>query len=351
MAKLLLHIGGHKTGTSFLQGTFYRNRRLLARHGVHYPAIGPNDAHHALASVWLETSDIPASFFPPGGPPALWDRLIDEYAGREGVVVLSAENFCRAQPQSVDMADLAHRTAAFEEVRVVYTMRRQTELVQSLWSQIAKNRNAPTLRAYVARAIDDHMGGGLWIDHNDVYDHILTGFAPEQVVLLDYAQMRRAPGGVAGTFLRLVDCDLDPATFDPLPRSLSNISPEPLSIYIASLIREGAPPPSDLIATVQAALRRDPPRPTTLLTRTEDERLRAIFRPLNAQLVDRVQPAQPGFTFEEADPPEDMIYRDDLLPQDWAAIAAAFYRPGPPDLRGWIGLRLDKVRHKWLRSG
>ena len=35
MARVLLHVGGHKTATSFLQGTFHRNRALLARHGVH----------------------------------------------------------------------------------------------------------------------------------------------------------------------------------------------------------------------------------------------------------------------------------------------------------------------------
>ncbi|CAH7382867.1 hypothetical protein VCHA54P489_80172 [Vibrio chagasii] len=38
--KLLLHIGFHKTGTTFLQSTFQNNRELLEKKGLYYPSHG-----------------------------------------------------------------------------------------------------------------------------------------------------------------------------------------------------------------------------------------------------------------------------------------------------------------------
>ena len=78
MPRLILHVGAHKTGTSYLQSVFYQNRAVFERSGVYYPAIGPNDAHHALAAVWLNLPDIPARFFGRTGPEGLWQRTMDD---------------------------------------------------------------------------------------------------------------------------------------------------------------------------------------------------------------------------------------------------------------------------------
>jgi hypothetical protein len=124
MAKVVLHIGAHKTATSYLQDAFYRNRALPESAGLYYPHVGPNNAHHALAAPWLNIRDITDSFYGIRGPEGLWDTVISTYATRPGTVFLSAENFTRCFPKKVDMAELAERLGAFEEVRIVYTMRR-----------------------------------------------------------------------------------------------------------------------------------------------------------------------------------------------------------------------------------
>lgn len=332
MARVLLHVGGHKTATSFLQGTFHRNRALLARHGVHYPDIGPNDAHHALGAVWLATPDIPASFWPPGGPARLWDDLARAYAGREGCLVLSAENLSRAHPQRVDMADLARRLSPFEGVTVAYALRQQVDLIPSLWAQVARDRRPPALRPYVARALAERMGGGVPVDHAAVYDHLLTGFAPEDIRLLDYAAFRDAPGGVPGTFLRLAGSTLDPARLLPAPPGRANVSPPPLALHLASLVRPGGPPPPDLVARIAGCL----DGPTTLLMGAEHARAIAAFDPLNAALARRVQPLQPGFALRPAIVPPGLLFRDELGAEAWVRIAAALYDPPAPS-RGPLG--------------
>jgi len=161
MARLFLHIGAHKTATSYLQALFHHNRQTLSKAGLHYPFIGPNTAHHSLAASWLDMPDLPPSFFGAEGPDGLWDRaILHPYANRTDTLFLSAENFSRFSPQRVDMADLARRLAVFDEVRIVYTLRAQTEMLASLWVQIARDRKAPTLRGYLERVLATGMGGG-----------------------------------------------------------------------------------------------------------------------------------------------------------------------------------------------
>jgi hypothetical protein len=45
MVQLVLHAGTVKTGTTYLQKTFYENRAVLERHGVSYPFVFPPDLH------------------------------------------------------------------------------------------------------------------------------------------------------------------------------------------------------------------------------------------------------------------------------------------------------------------
>lgn len=333
MAKVVLHIGAHKTGTSYLQGLFYRNHSALAAAGLHYPPIGPNEAHHALASSWITNPDIPDRFFGAGGPDAFWqEKIIAPYAKAPGTLFLSAENFSRFLPEKVDMAALAERLSAFDEVRILYTLRHQADLISSLWAQTAKSLRVPTLRAYVERAYTDCLGGGIPLDHNAVYDHLLTGFAPEQITLLDYGQITRAAGGMAQVFLDVMGIDLRADSLAAPPRSVANISPDPLALFAASRITGKAPPPAALIETIRPIVHPDPHQPATLLARHELVRIKSRFVPLNRALVRRVQSVQPGFGFAEVEAPETMFYRDDLTEQHWIRIAAALYdrsRPTP----------------------
>jgi hypothetical protein len=45
MMRLVIHAGTVKTGTTYLQKTFYENRAVLERHGVSYPFVFPPDLH------------------------------------------------------------------------------------------------------------------------------------------------------------------------------------------------------------------------------------------------------------------------------------------------------------------
>ena len=343
MAKLVLHIGAHKTGTSYLQSLFYHNHDLLRSHGVFYPKTGPNLAHHALAAVWIPVSDVPERFFGAAGPVGLWDKLIAEYAPLDGTVFLSAENFSRSAPKAVDMADLAKRLAPFESVQVVYTLRAQTEMMTSLWVQVAKNRKAPSLHSYIDKALNQGMGGGIPLDYNVIYDQLLQGFAPEQITLLDYATFRRTKGGIEQVFLDILGCNLSAADLKPAPVRQANISPDALAQYAASRITKGTVPPPELVERLTGLIRPTPETPTSLLTRTEYTAVNRRFEKANARLVERVQPYQPGFAFSAPPAPENMFYRSNLTERIWAKIAASLYNDKVTPTTG------NRIRRLWLK--
>ena len=288
MAKLVLHIGAHKTGTSYLQSLFYHNHDLLRSHGVFYPKTGPNLAHHALAAVWIPVSDVPERFFGAAGPVGLWDKLIAEYAPLDGTVFLSAENFSRSAPKAVDMADLAKRLAPFESVQVVYTLR-------------------------------------------------------AQITLLDYATFRRTKGGIEQVFLDILGCNLSAADLKPAPVRQANISPDALAQYAASRITKGTVPPPELVERLTGLIRPTPETPTSLLTRTEYTAVNRRFEKANARLVERVQPYQPGFAFSAPPAPENMFYRSNLTERIWAKIAASLYNDKITPTTG------NRIRRLWLK--
>lgn len=327
--RLIIHIGAHKTGTSFVQRMFHHNQALLAQHGVYYPDIGPNPAHHILASPWIDVPDIAPEFFHDGGPDGVWRRFLRDCTRWDGTVFLSAELFSRAEPNRIDMADLARRVAGFEDMRIVYTIRHQAALIQSIWLQRAKGGNPPNLERFLNHALTAHLASGIWVEHGKVLDHIETGFSPAQITVLDYDVIRQKPDGVLGAFLNLTGAPLKPSALASIPDNQANISPDALSMYLASRISSPTPPTPGLLAQTRAAVLGEGKARTSLFSRDETARINKVFAPFNAALANRLRATQPDF--ELAKTPDDdgpLLYRDDVTPQKVQALARNLFRSG-----------------------
>ncbi|MGB7244823.1 MAG: sulfotransferase domain-containing protein [Sulfitobacter sp.] len=322
MARVILHIGAHKTATSYLQRCFFHNREQLEQAGVFYPDLGPNPAHHILVAPWIDVPEIPAEYFGGGGPDGLWQRFVAEYAGKDGVVFLSAEPFSRAQSQAVDMAELAARLRDFESVQIIYAVRGQVDLIQSIWSQRAKSAKAPAFRNFVAAALSDHQASGLWVDHGRVLDHVETGFKPDQITVFDFDQIRAAPGGVVQAFLDVLGAAVSADHMTPLDDRAVNVSPDPLSLYLAHQISGRQVPDGALMDVLSRCISTCAEGRKTLgYSRDEIVQIETEFAPLNDAFVARVQKHQPGFSFAIPDSHSTAFCRDDLKLRHWTMIA------------------------------
>ncbi|MDB6452703.1 hypothetical protein [Falsirhodobacter sp. 20TX0035] len=319
MADLVLHIGLHKTGTTLIQDTFTRNADLLARHGLYYPRIGQANGHHGLAYDW--NPYLPVHYRLPQGSPTVLAELATELAHRPGTVFLSSEELSRAEPGlQVDLASLRRWLAPFGRIRVLCTLRAQWRFLQSIWLEVAK-RHAPPITPIdlVRGAISTHRARGLWADFNELYDHLLETFPPEDIVFLDHATASSGEGGLLGAVLRAVGSEMDPALLTPVNDGRSNTSPEPLASWAAATIAAPYPAPATLVTSTTVAFQEQfsAEARSTLFTAAELDAVKRHFAPSNARLAERLAPHQPGFAVTGQEAEEELVFRDRIDAWFW----------------------------------
>lgn len=154
--RLVVHVGAQKTASSALQRALFRNRAVLAAHGVHLPTTGrvefAADAvnHHHLA--WQIHQ--PRKFSErQGGWEALAAELVDVEAD---TVLLSCEEFLITMLSHRESLEQRLRALA-EDITIVIFVREQLSLINSLYAQYVKMlRELPPFPDFVA----DHLTGG-----------------------------------------------------------------------------------------------------------------------------------------------------------------------------------------------
>jgi len=127
---IYLHIGRHKTGTTFLQTFLRLNESLLLSKGILYPKTGIPKiipfAHHNLA--WEINRD--ERFMPVKG--SQWENLHKEIENNNtNVVVLSSESFCEGFREE-QIHSLKNKLLGYE-VKIIVYLRRQDKWYQSAY--------------------------------------------------------------------------------------------------------------------------------------------------------------------------------------------------------------------------
>ncbi|TGD72477.1 hypothetical protein E4634_13160 [Mangrovimicrobium sediminis] len=165
---LTLHIGNHKTGTSAIQRSLFRDRQQLSEHGVTLFCTSPegDTLSSGNASPWIGFR--PAAGTRIAGVPR---RDLPAALAREpGDVLMSAETFAwvfdAGQLRELYRALSAH----FSRVRVIAYLRRQDQQAVSQYQQ-ASRRDAIVAATY--------YGGG---------NRALPVYGPHLHAYLDYAQ-------------------------------------------------------------------------------------------------------------------------------------------------------------------
>jgi len=253
MAKIVLHIGTHKTASTTIQDTFARNAPLLAQHGLIYPKLGRTPGHHGLVTDW---NRLPAIYDLPDGSLASLRQIARDHAGGTDTVLLSSEEFSRGAEQArVDFGAVREALKGFAEIEVVCVLREQWQFIQSIYLEVSKHRIPQRPPLFVETVLKDDMVEGLWTNYNLLYDYLLQSFAPGEIRFLDYDTLQRAPGGILGGLLAHLGTALDPAALDPVNGGRSNPSPEPLPAWAANVVTEPQVAPGWLIKATTGAFK------------------------------------------------------------------------------------------------
>ncbi|MDR6756156.1 hypothetical protein J2Y48_001446 [Mycoplana sp. BE70] len=144
--RLVMHIGPHKTATTYMQANFHHNADRLRERGWLYPVIGERvgTAHHDL-------SDHEDQFLQREGA-AYSDFLkVLQKADRDGLdILLSSEGFRRWKKQHFQaVAEIIGNRS----LQLVYTLRDPLDTIYSLWAQKAGMGSAPSLPQWMERPL------------------------------------------------------------------------------------------------------------------------------------------------------------------------------------------------------
>lgn len=192
--RLYLHIGSHKTATTFLQNSLHHNRDRLAGLGLLYPRAGQIwQAHFKLCWALKDPAqkDVPLDRL------GDWPALLEEIdAAAEPAAVLSAEEF----GLGLDVARLEPLKARYE-VAVIFYLRSPDSYLQSFYNQFVKdfrNREARRIDTYLAEQ-EPHF-----LDTSQILAPWAALFGPAAIRLRLYGR-EFLPDGILADFLRALD--------------------------------------------------------------------------------------------------------------------------------------------------
>jgi hypothetical protein len=190
--RVLLHVGTPKTGTSYLQDVLFRNREVLRKQGILYPA-DRFDGHFLAALdlmrlTWggLETQAVGA-----------WDRLAADVRAWPGTSIISHEILSTASPTQIDRALTSF--GAGVEVHLIVSVRDLVRQVPAEWQENVKHRSLVSYAHFLEMirdpARDTRIGSWFWGAQEipDILDRWGATLPPEQVHLVTVPRPGTAP--------------------------------------------------------------------------------------------------------------------------------------------------------------
>lgn len=129
MARVFIHIGAHKTGSTFIQRFFTENSDVLRSKGLLYPKATREDmyGHHFLAAATERPDQYSTEL----------QQLRTEIDDFQGDILLSSENLEYLCSNGIDF--LLHSTFSGHDVFIIYYFRKWTPLLFSMWQESVKH--------------------------------------------------------------------------------------------------------------------------------------------------------------------------------------------------------------------
>ncbi len=190
MPSYVIHVGLHKTGSTYLQYRFREARAALAARGIVYPPQweNPRNFGHIVLANALACGNA--------------DSLIQDFAALNasdaGIVLISAEDLCNLDKAGLDT--LKALTAG-NRVDIVFVFRRWSALIPSIWQESIKQGNTATLTHFLLpHVMKPHMSRLLNLDLR--LAPIVAAFGQDFVHLVGYHQVRDREIDLFGHFAR-----------------------------------------------------------------------------------------------------------------------------------------------------
>jgi hypothetical protein len=211
MPRYVVHVGPHKTGSTYLQACFGQLRSYLAARGIVHP------------DGWSERGQVSQHLLFQrlrAGDPSLAAEFAALNASAHEIVLLSAEDLADLTPDEI--ARLGELIGS-HPVDIVFYCRRWSELLISGWRELVKHGHTLSFPVFLARATADPFASHV-LNFRIRLDRFAHAFGRESIHLVSYnhlveqgvdllqhftTRFLRLPEAPAGTGAR-VNASLDP---------------------------------------------------------------------------------------------------------------------------------------------
>jgi hypothetical protein len=179
MKTLYLHVGPHKTGTTYIQNCLASNTEALAGRGIVYPATGvtpsvPHLCGHHEAVLWLAGKQNKIDAF---GPNQLMDDI-----GEAETVILSSENACAL---SVEELSRIKKYFSGWNIRIVAFLRRRSAILKSQWQENVKWGEYYDISEFLfSEFVHPYMSN--LVNQKLMLDKMSEVFGKESLIILNY---------------------------------------------------------------------------------------------------------------------------------------------------------------------
>ncbi|WP_135506653.1 hypothetical protein [Roseovarius aestuariivivens] len=207
MKRLLLHIGPHKTASTYLQANMVVNDEVLRSGGVWYPDVLRVGPGHQRAVHTLKAAET-----------APLDALRDAATDFE-TMVLSAENFTKLNPREIGrLADVFGDW----DIQILFYYRGCHELWPSHWQETIKQGAFDIWPHYLMAVMGFTEKGTLgFVNPETVLGHWAQVFGSERLHLYPYAAIGEDPRDALRPVCQLVGLDPDELRVEEKGRNAS----------------------------------------------------------------------------------------------------------------------------------
>jgi hypothetical protein len=189
---LVLHVGPHKTATTWLQHNFYHNIKALEQSGWFYPQTGVRVrvAHH-------DVSDNPGQILDDSSAKVRELRRIVAKAAEKNLnILLSSEGFRNWKPEH--LAKL-QAIVAPHEMHIVYCVRDPAAMLYSFWAQQVRTGNQLPFPEFSARQLEKPEQSRILNPMVEI--EALHAFAGSRLTILLYDEIRRLGRDIFDVFV------------------------------------------------------------------------------------------------------------------------------------------------------
>lgn len=172
MTQLFLHIGPHKTGSTFIQKVFFDNREHLLALGVNYPNLGFGGQYGQHEVVEKIRS--------------LSQNQLDLYVEQiinGNVNFVSSENFDRLKAPEIKRLQ---RSLSEVDVKIIYFFRNYVDMLPSWWQEEVKHGSTIAFHDFVLPHILRPFSSNI-VNPRIVLDLYANVFGKENIKIFDYS--------------------------------------------------------------------------------------------------------------------------------------------------------------------